>query len=397
MKVLFALLFVTPLLGQNIPSYSPTYGLDTWYSFANNTTDNSGNNHNGVPHNITPSIGRSGQPNEGYYFNGQNSYIKINNPILNGGNKDKFAFYVSFKLDEVPGGSYPIWFKQFPQADVILVIGTNYHIQLGYETTDTSSSISSAETIELGQWYDIVVNFENSQFQIYINAEPAFVHHQAEPSNSSLPISYNDVDNHCNFVSNSFGSEIGRAGVNRFKGVIDEFGVWNRPLSLCEIQSLHFLEKQCIIEPIGPLNPINNNIFIDNTVIYDEVINDITPAYSVIDSVDVIDIVNDTTLVTVFQEGPMFYAPDAFTPDGNEFNQTWGLVFTDGFNPCEFELLIYNRWGETIYKSNDMHSKWDGTYNNVKCSDGVYIWEMMYKNHFNSEKSITLGSVNLIK
>ncbi len=393
MRKLFALLFIAPVLGQNIPSYAPSYGLDTWYSFSNNTIDNSGNNHNGIPHNLTPAPGRSGQIDEGYYFNGQNSYIKINNPILNGQNKNKFAFYVSFKLDEIPiSQSYPIWYKQFPQMNIELSISPGREIIFHYDNPDTVSfTWNSNNPLELDQWYDIVINFENSQFQIYINAIPVSTLHQAQYPGITWPIA-DDVADNCNFISNSFGSEIGKWATQRFKGIIDEFGIWNRPLKLCEIESLHLLEKQCIADTIGPHDIINDDVFINDTI--SEIIYDTVSLY---DSLDVIDIVSDTIIITVYQDESMFYVPNAFTPDNNEHNQTWGPVAVNDFNPYEFELSIYNRWGEIMYKSNDLYSRWDGTYNSMKCPDGVYIWKITHRNNSNSEKLITLGNISLIR
>ena len=53
----------------------------------------------------------------------------------------------------------------------------------------------------------------------------------------------------------------------------------------------------------------------------------------------------------------IYYVPNTFTPDGDEHNNTFQAVFTSGFDPAQFEMTIYNRWGEEIIRiidSNDV-------------------------------------------
>jgi gliding motility-associated-like protein len=41
-------------------------------------------------------------------------------------------------------------------------------------------------------------------------------------------------------------------------------------------------------------------------------------------------------------------------------------------------MQIFNRWGEVVWESFDVNSKWDGTYGGTKCADGVYIWQIRF-------------------
>jgi gliding motility-associated-like protein len=85
--------------------------------------------------------------------------------------------------------------------------------------------------------------------------------------------------------------------------------------------------------------------------------------------------VEDSLQVIVTEcPGIIYWVPNTFTPDGNEYNNEWGPVFTSGYNPYSFELIVLNRWGQTIWVSYDVESKWDGTYNNKMCQDGTYFW-----------------------
>ena len=71
----------------------------------------------------------------------------------------------------------------------------------------------------------------------------------------------------------------------------------------------------------------------------------------------------------------IYYVPNSFTPDGDMYNQTFQPVFTAGFDPYDFEMLIFNRWGETIFETHDASIGWDGTYGGVLCQDGTYTWK----------------------
>ena len=84
-----------------------------------------------------------------------------------------------------------------------------------------------------------------------------------------------------------------------------------------------------------------------------------------------------TTTVTVSRcPQLLYYVPNSFTPDGNQYNQTWSPVFTSGFDPAEFKLTIFNRWGNVIWESYSATAAWDGTYNNMACPDGVYTYKI---------------------
>ena len=90
---------------------------------------------------------------------------------------------------------------------------------------------------------------------------------------------------------------------------------------------------------------------------------------------------------------PIIYIPNTFTPDGNEFNQTFSMVAA---NISKFELLIFDRWGELIYTMQDLNDYWDGSYNGVPCQDGTYTWKLTYWNESEEEFQLT-GHVNLLR
>ena len=93
----------------------------------------------------------------------------------------------------------------------------------------------------------------------------------------------------------------------------------------------------------------------------------------------------------------IYYIPNSFTPDGNEFNQTFKPVFTAGFDPNEFILKIFNRWGELIFVSKDSNEGWDGTYDGVIVLEGTYVWNVQFKSNHDAKVEAFTGHVVLIR
>ena len=74
----------------------------------------------------------------------------------------------------------------------------------------------------------------------------------------------------------------------------------------------------------------------------------------------------------------LIYIPNSFTPNGDEYNQTFSPRFTAGFDPYDFNMKVFNRWGELIWESYDHRTSWDGTYNGKMCPDGSYNWVLTF-------------------
>lgn len=84
--------------------------------------------------------------------------------------------------------------------------------------------------------------------------------------------------------------------------------------------------------------------------------------------------------VVLITEPVLFYVPNAFTPDGKLFNEVFQPVMTQGFDPYQFQLTIFNRWGETVFVSQHPKKGWDGTYNGLSVPEGTYVWQIEFQN-----------------
>lgn len=106
---------------------------------------------------------------------------------------------------------------------------------------------------------------------------------------------------------------------------------------------------------------------------------------------------SDTTVQTivVFPE-VLIYAPNTFTPDGDEYNQDW-RVYMEGIDVYDFELLIFDRWGEIVWESHDIEVPWDGTYNGKKVQAGTYNWVIRTKDMLNDSKYTYNGHVTILR
>ena len=84
--------------------------------------------------------------------------------------------------------------------------------------------------------------------------------------------------------------------------------------------------------------------------------------------------------------------PNVFTPNGDGVND----VFTiDGKAITDFNLTIVNRWGNTIFESNDINTSWDGTADGTPCLDGTYFYIIKAKstsNDYNKHGHVTLNA-----
>lgn len=96
--------------------------------------------------------------------------------------------------------------------------------------------------------------------------------------------------------------------------------------------------------------------------------------------------------VTVYFD-PLIYVPNVFTLDGNSINP---VFFAVASNIEDFEMLIFNRWGEVVWKGESLDASWDGTYHGVQVKDDVYVWQITYR-AINGEEGVLRGHVAVLK
>jgi len=92
----------------------------------------------------------------------------------------------------------------------------------------------------------------------------------------------------------------------------------------------------------------------------------------------------------------ILYAPNSFTPNNDNMNETFmpsGIGIDN-----DFEIFIFNRWGDMVFESSDINIPWTGLVNNgtKMAQEDVYVW-MVYATDHSKKKHKFIGHVTLIR
>ena len=88
-----------------------------------------------------------------------------------------------------------------------------------------------------------------------------------------------------------------------------------------------------------------------------------------------------------------FFIPSAFTPNGDGLNDIF--YAKANFEPNDYEILIFSRNGDLVFRSKDINIGWDGQFQGKTLPNGVYIYNLRYKKPNNKEEKLQ-GQVLLI-
>jgi len=82
---------------------------------------------------------------------------------------------------------------------------------------------------------------------------------------------------------------------------------------------------------------------------------------------------DDTTISMIVERCTFVYVPTAFTPNGDGLNDKFGPQGKFA-SLANFEMIIYNRWGEKVFVTSNPNDKWDGTYKGINAPMDVYTY-----------------------
>lgn len=94
----------------------------------------------------------------------------------------------------------------------------------------------------------------------------------------------------------------------------------------------------------------------------------------------------------------IFYAPNAFTPTNHDGVNDTFFPKGIGIDPNNFKMMIFDRWGNMIYSTEDINKGWDGRANggdNIAQRD-VYVWKVFTKDPFGGKHEY-IGRVTLVR
>lgn len=90
-----------------------------------------------------------------------------------------------------------------------------------------------------------------------------------------------------------------------------------------------------------------------------------------------------------------FYVPSGFTPDGDGINDSFA---PSGIGVIEYDMRIFTRWGQQIFRTLDMETPWKGSINNEGevVEPGVYVYSIQIMD-VRKHPHFYRGYVNLVK
>jgi gliding motility-associated-like protein len=94
--------------------------------------------------------------------------------------------------------------------------------------------------------------------------------------------------------------------------------------------------------------------------------------------------INDSVWLETKHCECLTYIPNVFTPNNDDINDNFG-PFLD-CPTINYELIIFNRWGEKLFSTNDFTHYWDGNYLGEPVPESVYFWILTYRSQVSTLK-----------
>ncbi|HLF63863.1 MAG TPA: gliding motility-associated C-terminal domain-containing protein [Saprospiraceae bacterium] len=80
---------------------------------------------------------------------------------------------------------------------------------------------------------------------------------------------------------------------------------------------------------------------------------------------------------------PNIFIPNVFTPNGDDVNDIFRIEMDDR-DLIEFQVWIYDRWGDVVYNSLNPDFEWKGDFNGKELQPGVYVYHMLVSRQIGS-------------
>jgi gliding motility-associated-like protein len=87
--------------------------------------------------------------------------------------------------------------------------------------------------------------------------------------------------------------------------------------------------------------------------------------------------------------------PNSFTPNEDYRNDYFTVI-----SQCEysnFVLTINDRWGYTVFTSNNVNAKWDGRFKGNLCPEDIYSYQLETTEKLSGKKQVRSGHVSLFR
>jgi gliding motility-associated-like protein len=102
---------------------------------------------------------------------------------------------------------------------------------------------------------------------------------------------------------------------------------------------------------------------------------------------------SDTLNVIVIEDCGEMYVPNAFSPNNDGAND---VLYVRGICLESLTFMVFNRWGEKVFETNDQKIGWDGTYKGEQMNTGVFVYRLEGKTYDGKGFSLK-GNITLIR
>lgn len=226
-------LITVNLTQAQLPSYVPQNGLSAWWGMNGNANDASPNNNNGSMYGVNSIQDRFGNPSAASYFNGTAlSYIHVphhNSIDFDATDEYTISLWVKPENNASNGhaGILSKWEENYstPYPYNIRLLDLGEDAKVFWQNHTSSTTIKADAIIPKYSYTHILVTVRNQKAKLYIN-------------NMLLDSAYFSSAT----VSNTNDLYIGKrytTSPRRYKGAIDDIGIWSRVLTACERQALY--------------------------------------------------------------------------------------------------------------------------------------------------------------
>ncbi len=107
--------------------------------------------------------------------------------------------------------------------------------------------------------------------------------------------------------------------------------------------------------------------------------------------------IDSVTYLIVIDDIITAYIPNTFSPNGDGVNDIFNM-YSNGISTENFEMLIFDRWGNRIFTSRSLSEGWNGAVNNrgEVVQEDVYVYKFNYQD-FKGKKHKAIGHVTIVK
>ncbi|MFM7022188.1 MAG: T9SS type B sorting domain-containing protein [Flavobacteriales bacterium] len=148
----------------------------------------------------------------------------------------------------------------------------------------------------------------------------------------------------------------------------------------------------------GPTGAPDTSVSVNEEVLFDAPDGDTIPVILIAKN----SVCADTINKDVYIKGAFtLFTENAFTPNGDGNND---LFYPKGRNHvCDectnYQFLVFDRWGEVIYKSATPYEGWNGKRSNTMrdAEIDVYVWKLVYTDSFTGKEAVAMGHITLLR